>query len=189
MNAVIGFSDQILFDAGIQDSDLAAVLVAGFQALATFIAVLFMDRAGRRPLLFISCSGMAGSAALLAFAFLFRSTLGSLKGLLATLGTIVFVISYALGLGAIPWIIMGEIFSSRAKGIGSSIAVLVNWGMAAVITGTYEGGEALIHDYGMFFLYSGFLLAGIAFTGTFVPETKNKSLEDIQHSLSRSIVA
>jgi MFS family permease len=189
VNAIIGFSDQILLDAGLPDADLAAVLVAGFQAFATFLAVLLMDRAGRRLLLFVSCAGMAASASLLAFSFLFRQSLGTFRGLLATLGTAVFVISYALGLGAIPWIIQGEIFSSRAKGIGSSVAVFVNWGMAAVITGTYESGEAMIHDYGMFFLYAGFLVLGVVFTAMFVPETKGKSLEQIQHSLSRSIVA
>jgi hypothetical protein len=47
----------------------------------------------------------------------------------------------------------------------------------------------MIHDYGMFFLYSGFLVLGVVFTAMFVPETKGKSLEQIQHSLSRSIVA
>lgn len=174
VNAIIGYSDQILLEAGMKDADVAAVLVAGLQAVATFFAVMFMDSGGRRLLLFISSGGMSASAFVLGMAFLLENHLGAAKGYLATGGCMVFVISYALGLGAIPWIIMGEIFTSRAKGMGSAVAVIVNWGMAAIIMATYEVGANMIHDYGMFFLYSGFLVLGIIFTAIFVPETKNR---------------
>ncbi|XP_064820412.1 solute carrier family 2, facilitated glucose transporter member 8-like isoform X3 [Oncorhynchus masou masou] len=87
---------------------------------------------------------------------------------------------FSLGWGPIPWLVMSEIFPSRVKGFASSVCVLTNWGSAFIITKTFQDMMDLLTNAGTFWLFSGCCALNIVFTILFVPETKGKTLEQIQ---------
>lgn len=91
-----------------------------------------------------------------------------------------FITGFSLGWGPIPWLVMSEIFPSRVKGFASSVCVLTNWGSAFIITKTFQDLMDLLTSAGTFWLFSGCCALNIVFTILFVPETKGKSLEQIQ---------
>ncbi|XP_012069445.2 sugar transporter ERD6-like 16 isoform X3 [Jatropha curcas] len=103
--------------------------------------------------------------------------------ILAAAGVLVFISAFSIGMGAVPWLIMSEIFPINIKGVGGSLVVLVNWLGAWIVSYTFN---FLISwsSSGTFFLYSGFSLMTILFVAKFVPETKGKTLEEIQECIN-----
>ncbi|XP_029573372.1 solute carrier family 2, facilitated glucose transporter member 8 isoform X2 [Salmo trutta] len=181
-----------------QNSNVATVVVAAIQVVFTAVAALVMDRAGRKLLLILSGVSMCLSTAAFGVYFKLSSeTHGNSSGLflvesplaedpaaglswlaLASMGF--FITGFSLGWGPIPWLVMSEIFPSRVKGFASSVCVLTNWGSAFIITKTFQDLMDLLTSAGTFWLFSGCCALNIVFTILFVPETKGKSLEQIQ---------
>uniref|UniRef100_A0A670YAY8 Solute carrier family 2, facilitated glucose transporter member 8 n=1 Tax=Pseudonaja textilis TaxID=8673 RepID=A0A670YAY8_PSETE len=99
---------------------------------------------------------------------------------------ILLVISgFALGWGPIPWLVMSEIFPLRARGIASGACVLTNWLMAFLVTKEFHDLTVLLTPYGTFWLFSSTCLLNVIFTIVCVPETKGKSLEEIEAHFRR----
>ncbi|KAF4393783.1 hypothetical protein G4B88_007769 [Cannabis sativa] len=99
--------------------------------------------------------------------------------LIAVAGVLIFIASFSIGLGAVPWVIMSEIFPIHVKGIAGSMVVMVNWLGAWAISYTYNFFMSW-SAYGTYFIYSGFSLLAVLFVAILVPETKGKTLEEIQ---------
>ncbi|KAG8477033.1 hypothetical protein CXB51_030268 [Gossypium anomalum] len=135
----------------------------------------------------ISSSGMTLSLLLVATAFyvegyiLEDSVIRSVMGIMSLVGLVAFAISFCLGVGAIPWVIMSEILPVNIKGLAGSVATLFNWMTAWAVTMTanlllsWSGG-------GTFTIYAGLAAFTIIFVARCVPETKGRSLEEIQSS-------
>ncbi|KAK4764681.1 hypothetical protein SAY86_025771 [Trapa natans] len=140
INGVFFYSTTIFESAGISSSNLATVGLGVIQVIATGVATWLMDKAGRRLLLIVSSSGMTLSLLLVSVSFFLEDSISeeskvySLLGILSLIGLVTLVISYSLGIGAVPWIIMSEILPVSIKSLAGSVATFVNWLMAWAIT-------------------------------------------------------
>ncbi|CAJ1942549.1 unnamed protein product [Sphenostylis stenocarpa] len=185
INGVLFYSTTIFANAGISASNAATVGLGAIQVLATGIATWLVDKSGRRLLLIISSSVMTISLVIVSTAFYLEgvvsedSQLFSILGILSVVGLVVMVIGFSLGLGPIPWLIMSEILPVNIKGLAGSIATMGNWLFAWVITLT---ANLLLNwsSGGTFTIYAAVSAITIAFIVKFVPETKGRTLEEIQ---------
>lgn len=188
INGVLFYSSTIFEEAGVKSSNVATFGVGAIQVLATLVTTWLADRAGRRVLLIVSASGMTLSLLVVAVSFYVKdavsdeSTLHTVCCFLAVAGVVAMVVAFSLGMGAIPWVIMSEILPISIKGLAGSIATLANWFCAWIVTLTANimlnwnsGGT-----FTVYMLVSAFT---VAFVTIFVPETKGRTLEEIQRSI------
>ncbi|XP_050291384.1 sugar transporter ERD6-like 6 isoform X2 [Quercus robur] len=130
INGVFFYSSNIFESAGLSSSNVATLGLGVIQVLATGITTWLVDKAGRKLLLIISSTGMTLSLLLVAIAFYLEDLVSedsSIFGILSLVGLVALVISFSLGVGAIPWLIMSEILPLNIKGLAGSIATLANW--------------------------------------------------------------
>ncbi|KAF7829666.1 sugar transporter ERD6-like 6 [Senna tora] len=187
INGVLFYTSTIFESAGVSSSNVATFGVGVVQVLATTVTLWLADKAGRRLLLIVSSAGMTVSLLVVAISFYIKDSItedSSLYGILSILsvvGVVAMVIAFSVGLGAIPWIIMSEILPLNIKGLAGSVATLANWFFSWLVTLT---ANLLLtwSSGGTFTIYA----VVCAFTGVFVaiwvPETKGKTLEEIQWS-------
>ncbi|KAG6424925.1 hypothetical protein SASPL_115348 [Salvia splendens] len=187
INGVIFYSNNIFESAGISSSNAATVGVGVIQVIATAVATWLVDKTGRRILLLVSSSGMALSLVVVAVSFYLKgsvsedSTLFGILGILSVVGVVCLIISFSLGMGPIPWLIMSEILPIKIKGLAGSVATLFNWSFSWLITMT---APMLLtwSSGGTFTMYGMMCIFTVAFVAIWVPETKGKTLEEIQNS-------
>ncbi|KAL1564467.1 sugar transporter ERD6-like 6 [Salvia divinorum] len=187
INGVIFYSNNIFESAGISSSNAATVGVGVIQVIATAVATWLVDKTGRRILLLVSSSGMALSLVVVSVSFYLKesvsedSTLFGILGILSVVGVVCLIISFSLGMGPIPWLIMSEILPIKIKGLAGSVATLFNWSFSWVITMT---APMLLtwSSGGTFTMYGVMCIFTVAFVAIWVPETKGKTLEEIQNS-------
>ncbi|KAL2249740.1 sugar transporter ERD6-like 6 [Sesamum indicum] len=186
-NGVIFYSTTIFESAGISSSNAATVGVGAIQVFATAVSTWLVDRTGRRILLIVSSFGMALSLLVVAIAFFLKgfvaedSSLYGIFGILSVVGVVCMIVSFSLGMGPIPWLIMSEILPPKIKGLAGSVATLANWFSSWLITMTAPLLLAWSSG-GTFSLYTVVCIFTVAFVAIWVPETKGKTLEEIQHS-------
>ncbi|XP_031348943.1 facilitated trehalose transporter Tret1-like [Photinus pyralis] len=192
VNAVIFYTSDIFTDSGSSlDPKEATMIVGAIQIIATFISSLVIDKLGRRILLLTSSLFMAVGLLILGAFFSLKlrgladaETLETL-GLLPIVGLCVFIIAFSLGFGPIPWMIASELFPSEIKSVASSIAGTLNWLMAFLITKFYGDMSASLGGDVTFYIFAGICLIGIVFVFFVVPETKDKTLAQIQRELNK----
>ncbi|XP_004509267.1 sugar transporter ERD6-like 6 [Cicer arietinum] len=188
INGVLFYSTSIFANAGISSSNAATVGLGAIQVIATGIATWLVDKSGRRMLLIISSSLMTASLLVVSIAFYLEGVVSkdspyfSILGIISVVGLVVMVIGFSLGLGPIPWLIMSEILPVNIKGLAGSIATMANWLVAWIITMT---ANLLLtwSSGGTFTIYTIVAAFTVAFTSMWVPETKGRTLEEIQFSL------
>lgn len=182
INAVMFYTVSIFKNAGLTNSELATVLIGAVQVVGTLISCLLMDRTGRRRLLIIA--GVAMSLACFVFGWYYykidSGTSPSDLGALAVVCLVVYILGFSLGWGPIPMLIMSEIFPSRARGAASGIAVFTNWFCAFVVTKEFLLVQDVFGAAATFWLFAVFCTSSVIFVWRKVPETKGKSLEDIE---------
>lgn len=186
INAVIFYSGDIFNAAGSTlDPKLATIIVGVVQVVVTYISSTVVDRVGRKVLLLLSASIMGLCLAILGLYFCLKkgddvSGIGWLPLLCVT----VYIVMFSLGFGPLPWLMMGEVFAPNVKGAASSIAVCTNWTLTFVVTFSFgKLVDGLGEDW-TFWLFA--IICGIAtiFIYYLVPETKGKTLSDIQRILN-----
>ncbi|XP_022844344.1 sugar transporter ERD6-like 6 isoform X1 [Olea europaea var. sylvestris] len=185
INGVLFYSSNIFKSAGIASSKAATFGLGAIQVIVTGITTTLVDRMGRRVLLIVSSSLMSASSLLVAIAFYLGDILSEhtrfALGILSLIGLVVLVIGFSIGLGAIPWVIMSEILPVNIKSLAGSVATLANWLTAWVVTMTAN----LLFTWskgGTFLIYSIASIFTVAFVKLWVPETKGRTLEEIQYS-------
>nr|XP_025967980.1 solute carrier family 2, facilitated glucose transporter member 8 [Dromaius novaehollandiae] len=99
---------------------------------------------------------------------------------------LLYISGFALGWGPIPWLVMSEIFPLKARGISSGACVLTNWVMAFLVTKEFHDLIGFLTSYGTFWLFSAFCCMNVIFTAFYVPETKGRTLEQIEAYFRRS---
>jgi len=193
INAIIYYANQIFAAAGFTspDSQSLATLwaVGAVNVVATFVAVAWVDRFGRKPLLFIGTTGMGISLVVVGAMFLRldKVTPGSTahgattgEGLVTLVALVVFIASFAFSLGPIVWTIINEIFPSHVRGKAVAVATAANWFAAWLVAQFFLTLVDLISSTGVFWLFAAFCAVTYWFVRRYVPETKGKSLEQIQ---------
>ncbi|KAL2894616.1 Sugar transporter ERD6-like 6 [Bienertia sinuspersici] len=187
INGVLFYSSTIFKEAGVTSSNAATFGLGAVQVLATVVTTWLADKAGRRLLLIISSSGMTLSLLVVAGSFFLKdmasdgSTWYTALSILSVVGVVAMVVSFSLGIGAIPWIIMSEILPINIKGLAGSIATLANWFIAWVVTMTANIMLSW-NSGGTFSIYMAVCAFTLAFVIIWVPETKGRTLEEIQWS-------
>src|SRR5260370_26361680 len=127
INTIIYYGPRIFALAGItsnKNAIFATLLVAIVNMLATVIALVLVDRAGRKPLLYAGVSGMTISLFVLSYAFRHQARLESSLGLVATACLMVYIVCFAVSMGPIAWILVSEVFPLRVRGRGVAAAAL-----------------------------------------------------------------
>jgi len=189
INAIIYYADKIFASAGLvsTESQTTATLycVGLTNVLATFIAVAYIDRFGRRPLLLIGLVGMFVSLCAVALGFATQSTSdtgagASIVGIITVVGLIVCVASFAFSLGPVVWTIISEIYPARVRGKAVSLATAANWGAAFLVAQFFLTLTNGIGESATFFLFAAMCVLSFIFVWRFVPETRGHSLEEIQ---------
>ncbi|XP_042873713.1 facilitated trehalose transporter Tret1-like [Penaeus japonicus] len=176
--------------------DMSVILIGIVQVLATISGSVLVDRAGRKKLLIISTSFMALSIVGMGV-YSFVSLLGrswarvsmppidlppapvSPIGAIPLVFLIVFIVAFSIGLGPVPWLMMGELFPSNVRETAASLATAVNWSSAFVITLIFDSMTTALGDHGNYWVFGGICVLAILFSACFVPETKGKTLLEI----------
>ncbi|EFO99132.1 hypothetical protein GCK72_008039 [Caenorhabditis remanei] len=186
INVAMFYSTVIFRGAGLTGNEpfYATIGMGAVNVIMTLISVWLVDhpKFGRRSLLLAGLTGMFFSTLLLVGALTLQNQGADYKwaSYSAIVLVLLFVISFATGPGAIPWFFVSEIFDSSARGNANSIAVMVNWAANLLVGLTFLPINNALGQFS-FFIFSGCLAFFIVYTWKFVPETKGKSIEQIQH--------
>ncbi|XP_030960048.1 sugar transporter ERD6-like 5 isoform X6 [Quercus lobata] len=187
LNGFAFYMDEIFELAGVP-SIIGFIVVSIPEIPAIALGSILIEKFGRRTLLMISATGECLGCVLTGLSFLLQSLNWWTEATptLVLSGILVFKVSYSLGVGAIPWIIISEIFPINVKGSAGSICNLVNWFCSWLVSYTFnflvEWSSA-----GTFFLYASMSGLGVLFSATLVPETRRRTLEGIQASLIHTL--
>ncbi len=185
INTVIYYAPTILLFAGLPSAAVSILATAGIgtiNVIMTIAALSLIDKVGRRPLLLIGLAGMVISLGILGIAFILPGLSASL-GLIAVISLMVYVGSFAVGLGPVFWLMISEIYPLRIRGRAMSTATVVNWGTNLLVAITFLSLIQLIGTSSTFWLYSIIGIIAWVFVYFLVPETKGKSLEEIEAHL------
>ena len=190
INAVIYYADKIFAAAGFHtpaSQSLATLWAVGaVNVVATFVAVAWVDRFGRRPLLLVGSVGMGVSLIVVGVMFEVLGTStssggsGSVTGTVTLIALVTFIASFAFSLGPVVWTLINEIYPSHIRGRAVAVATAANWFAAWVVAQFFLSLVNLITEAGTFWLFAGFCAATYVFVLRFVPETKGKSLEEVE---------
>jgi sugar porter (SP) family MFS transporter len=186
INTVIYYAPRIFQLAGYQTAEtalFATVLVGAVNVIMTIISLWLIDRLGRRPLLIGGLVGMALSLTILGISFLVQDEMAALTAIAAMLFYVSF---FAISLGPVAWLIISEVYPLGIRGRAMGIASFSNWVCNYFVSLTFL---TLIQDLGTagtFWLYAIICFLGLWFVIKLVPETKGKTLEQIQNFWKRS---
>ena len=181
INTVIYYGPHIFQLAGIASNEasiLATALVGVVNVLLTLVAIFFVDRIGRKPLLYAGCTGMFVALSVLAFAFAQPHLAGSLAAI-SLVSLMVYVGSFAYSLGPIVWLLISEIFPLQARGLGMSICTLGNWVANLMVSLFFLSMVQALGASLTFAIYAALCIVTIVVVARGVPETKREILEDI----------
>ncbi len=184
INTIIYYAPTIFKMSGFESAATAilATMGVGFVfVLFTVIALPFIDRWGRRPLLFTGMIAMSASLAFLAYAF-HSQDVAFIKWM-ALMAMFVYIAGFAISLGPIMWLMISEIYPLKVRGLGSSVATAANWGSNMIVALTFLTLIQCLGPSGTFIVYFVISLVGLWFVHAFVPETRGVSLEQIEDHL------
>ncbi|TMW94357.1 hypothetical protein EJD97_010395 [Solanum chilense] len=179
INGIGFYARQTFESAGLSNSNIGTIAYAVVQVPITILGAFLMDRSGRRPLLMVSATGTFVGCFLTGASFYLKGNDFEWVPILAVSGVLVYISAFSIGMGAVPWVIMSEIFPIHVKSAAGSLVVLVNWLGAWAVSYTF-GFLMAWTSTGTFMLYAGFSVLTILFVAKVVPETKGKTLEEIQ---------
>ncbi|XP_054787459.1 sugar transporter ERD6-like 16 [Prosopis cineraria] len=181
INGIGFYTAETFVAAGFSSGKIGTIAYAFTQVPLTMVGAILMDKSGRRPLIMISAAGTLLGSFLTGTAFFLKgqSLLLGWVPMLAISGILIYVAAFSIGLGPVPWVIMSEIFPIHVKGTAGSLVVLVNWLGAWLVSYTFNFLMSWSSP-GTLFLYAGCSLLTILFVAKLVPETKGKTLEEIQ---------
>jgi len=182
INAVIFYTVDIFESAGSSlDSNVSSIIVGVVQVAATLLSVFVVDRLGRRVLLLVSDVVMCISLVLLGLFFkLDDGGNADNIGWLPLVSLITFVIAFSIGFGPLPWMMLGELLPPKIKGLTASLATMFNWLLAFLVTRFFKNVLSALGAAWCYWCFAIVCAVGTVFVFIFVPETKGKSIEEIQ---------
>jgi MFS family permease len=143
---------------------------------------MLLDKVGRRTLLLIGTVGLTVALAVLGVYFAIPA-MQHHAGYVALIGLLVYIASFAIGLGPVFWLMISEIFPTGVRSKAMSVSTMTNWAANFIVAGTFLTLTMAITKQGTFFVYTGIGVAAFLFFLFRVPETKGRSLEQIQSEL------
>jgi len=156
--------------------------------LLTLVAIQLIDKAGRRALLLTGLAGMGVCLLLLALGFLIGSSSPAL-GWITAVSLAAYVGFFAVGLGPVFWLLIAEIFPLYFRGRAMGAAAISNWTFNLLVTVSFQNMIELFGRPGTFLVYAILTAGAFVFTWVLVPETKGRSLEQIEADLHSQAVS
>lgn len=193
INTVIYYAPLMIQSAGISSASGAILATAGIGAvnvLMTIVSMWLIDRRGRRPLLLTGIAGMAITLGLLGYVF-HASHPSARMAWVAVVSMMAYVASFAISLGPIFWLLISEIYPLKIRNSAEGVAATFNWGANLLVTLTFLTLVEKLGPSTTFWVYGICAVAAGIFSYYFVPETKGRSLEQIEefwHSKTRAAV-
>lgn len=183
INTVIFYTAPIFQSAGSSlPPEIAAVIVSVVQFIISYVTAMIIEKANRRFYLMASSIGMMICLAPLGIYFHLQSLKISFPGIgmipLASL--VLFIIAFSIGFGPVTWMIMGELFSPKIKGMGTSISVMFNWTLVFVVTFSFPIMNSNFGGHVAFYIFSIVMVLATHFVYYYLPETKGKTVQEIQ---------
>jgi sugar porter (SP) family MFS transporter len=182
INTVIYYAPTIFKFAGFSSASVAILASVGIGVVnvaLTIVAMQLIDRIGRRPLLLVSLAGMTLSLVVLGLAFSLPQLSGSL-GWIAVASLMVYVGSFAVGLGPVFWLVLSEIYPLRIRGRAMSVGTVANWSANLIVALSFLTLTQVMGKAATFWLYGLISIGAWLFAFFLVPETKGKTLEQIE---------
>ena len=185
INVIFNYAGEIFTQAGFNmDDTLTSIVATGsVNFLFTFVALFTVDRLGRKPLMLFGFAGLASIYLVIGYCY-------QLKGAGTTVAPGVFLVlvltaigCYAMSLAPVTWVIISEIFPNRIRGTAMSIAVGSLWIACFLLTYTFPIFKTLLGASVTFWIYAGICVIGFVFILARLPETKGKTLEQIEKDL------
>lgn len=180
INALMYYAPSIFQQAGAAADAalLQSVAVGGTNLAFTALALLAIDRFGRRPLLIVGSLGTAACLALVAYGFASEVTSGGL----VLVGLLGFIAFFAMSQGAVIWVFISEIFPNRVRSKGQALGSFTHWFMAAAVSWTFPVVAEASGAFAFAF-FSAMMLVQFFFAWKVMPETKGLSLEELEYKL------
>ncbi|MFV0589940.1 MAG: sugar porter family MFS transporter [Draconibacterium sp.] len=177
INVIFNYAEEVFTSAGYSVSDmlLNIVITGSVNLVFTLVAMRMIDSWGRRKLMLLGASGLA-----IIYLFLGGSYFWEIQGLVILILVVLAIAVYALTLAPVTWVVLSEIFPNRVRGAAMAIATTALWIASFVLTYTFPILNKLLNASGTFWLYAIISFAGFLFVLKKLPETKGKSLEEIE---------
>ncbi|MDN3642268.1 sugar porter family MFS transporter [Lutimonas halocynthiae] len=209
INAVLYYGADIFEQAlgfGKEDVLLQQILLATVNLLFTFIAMFTVDKLGRKPLLIIGGFGMLLGFLIMGFTLYLSDysavnsaglpAISSTEGIICLVGILMFIGSFAMSMGPIVWVLLSEIFPNSIRSTAMAIAVAAQWLANYFVSQSFpivveSDANRLVADGGTwnnslpYFLFSAFIVFIIFFTWKWIPETKGKTLEEMEATFNQ----
>jgi sugar porter (SP) family MFS transporter len=203
INTIIYYSPTIFEMAGfgadsanaVYEAILPSLPIGLVNVLFTIVSIYLVDRWGRKPLLYLGLIGMIIALVALGIGFTFHGAVGgaALKWI-SFVSMIIYIPFFAISLGPIAWLLISEVYPTKIRGLGMSLATMVNWLCNFLIANTFlslgkvttgempnpAGEGMLVNPGGAFFIYAVIGVLGLIFVYSYIPETKGHSLEKIE---------
>jgi SP family galactose:H+ symporter-like MFS transporter len=182
INTVIYYAPKIIQSAGIPSASGAILATAGIglvNVAMTVVAMWLIDRVGRRPLLLTGIGGMIVTLGVLGYAF-YSPTRGGSFATIAVVTLMAYVAAFAISLGPIFWLLIAEIYPLKIRGSAEGVAAGTNWAANFLVSVTFLTLAQTIGASWTFWLYAALAVAAWIFCYTLVPETKGRTLEEIE---------
>jgi sugar porter (SP) family MFS transporter len=186
INTVIYYAPTLLHNAGLGTNAalLANVVNGGVNVIMTIVAIRLLDRVGRRTLLLAGTVGMAVGMFIVAFSFAGGENLRGAAAITAIIGLLIYTGSFAIGLGPVFWLLISEIYPLKIRGAAMSVATIANWTANFVVTISFLTIKNAIGGMGVFLLFGSLTLVALIYFWFKVPETKGRSLQEIEEDLT-----
>ena len=180
INVIFNYAEEVFQAAGYGVSDILfnIVVTGSVNLVFTFVAIYTVDKLGRRSLMLLGSGGLAGIYILMGAAY-FLDISGAILLLLVVLA----IACYAMSLAPVTWVVLSEIFPNRIRGAAMAIATVSLWLASFLLTYTFPLLNQAFGASGTFWLYGIICLGGLLFIYKRLPETKGKSLEEIEHEI------
>ena len=178
INVIFNYAQEIFSNAGYSVSDILfnIVITGCVNLIFTFVGMFTVDKLGRKALMLIGAGGLAGIYAILGTMYFFH-----IQGLPLLIMVVTVIACYSMSLAPVTWVILSEIFPNRMRGAAMSVATFALWAACFILTYTFPLLNQLLKASGTFWLYGCICILGFIFILKKLPETKGKSLEEIEH--------
>ena len=187
INAIMYYAPEIFKSTGDGSASalLQTVLVGAVNVIFTLVAIKYVDRLGRKPLLLIGSAGMAVCLATIGAAFFY----GMLQGNLVLIAILMYIAFFAISLGPLTFVVIAEIFPNRTRGRAMSISLFALWAAVFLVSQLFPVLLELIGSSFTFWIFMSMSVFSYVFVLKVIPETKGKSLEEIERSWTPNAIA
>ena len=181
INCVLQYAPTIFLESGVKSHVISMLLGTGVTFInfgVTIVATLLVDKVGRKPLLIFSTAGVVISLVLMGVASMMA--VSNMKIVLLTIGSFGFIFSFAIGCGVVVWLAMSELLPTKIRSVGLAICLFGNSMLSSILANLFLVIKANMGFSGLFFMLAGFTFIYFIVATFFLPETKGKSVEEVE---------